>query len=176
MPAAKDKILDYTGLSIKCSEIIGRTERVVIPISGNAKVGATAGWVLGAATNIATGATLPASQTASTLVVPLPAYIGDTVTGISVMGQVESAGGAVSLKVDLRKITNVAADNTDVSLGTGTSGSLVADTVLSSSNLRVTGMTEIIAEGEMLYALITATTAATTDIDLTAIVLNTTRA
>lgn len=176
MPAQKEKTMDWGGLSLKCAEIIGRTQRFVVPICGNAKVGATAGWVVTAGTNIC-HATLPASQTSSTLVVPITGLqIGDTITGVSATGQVESAGGAVTLTMSIRKLTTAAADNTDAQLGTDDVGSLVADTVLSSSNLVVTGLTEIIAEGETIYALFTGTTAAVTDIDLTGLVVTVTRA
>lgn len=176
MVALKEKTQDFGGLSIKCAEIIGRTQRFIVPTCGNAKVGATAGWVITGGTNMS-HATLPASQTSSTLVVPITdLQIGDTVTGVSITGQVESAGGNVTLTMDVRKLTNVAADNTDASLGTGNVGTLVADTVLSSANLKVTGLTEIMAEGETLYVLLTGTTAASTDIDVTGMVVTVTRA
>lgn len=144
--------------------------QIIIPICGNAKVGATAGWVITGADNIC-HATLPASQTTATLVVPISGInIGETLTGVSTQGQVESAGGAVTLTVSIRKLTTAAADNVDTQLGTATTGSLVADTVISSANLNVTGLTEVLAEGETIYALYTGTTAAVTDIDLTGLI------
>lgn len=171
MVALKEKTMDWGGLSLKCAEIVGRTQRVIVPVCGNAKVGATAGWVITGGTNMA-HATLPASQTSSTLVIPITDLeIGDTVTSVSVTGQVESAGGNVTLTMDVRKLTNAAADNTDASLGTGNVGTLTADTIISSSNLKVTSLTETMAEGETLYVLLTGTTAASTDIDLTGLIV-----
>jgi hypothetical protein len=141
-------IMDYQGLALKVSEVatdrITQSVRRVIPVCGNAKAGATAGWVITAGTNIC-HATLPASQTSSTLVVPIPCNIGDTITAVSATGQVESAGGNVTL-------------------------------VMSSSNLVVTGLSEVVAEGETIYALFTGTTAASTDIDLTGLVVTVTTA
>lgn len=157
------------------SGTLARTGRQLqIPICGNAKVGATAGWVITGGTNIC-HATLPASQTNSTLVIPISGlYIGDTVTGVSVQGQVESAGGNVTLTMDVRKVTNAAADNTDASLGTDNVGTLTADTKITSTELAVTGLTEVLAVDESLYVLLTGTTAASTDIDLTHLIVTVT--
>jgi hypothetical protein len=147
------------------------SETMVIPLPGPAKVGATAGWVITAGTNIG-HATLPASQTNSTLVVSMPDLnVGDTITGWGVGGQVESAGGNVTLTGDLRKLTNAAADNTDASLSTDNVGTLTADTIISQANLGATGLTEVVAADESFYLLLTGTTAALTDIDLTHVIL-----
>jgi hypothetical protein len=177
---ARNKTWNFKGLALDCAEVA--TDRItqsiqrVIPICGNAKVGATAGWVVTAGTNIC-HATLPASQTSSTLVVPITGLnIGATLTAVSATGQVESAGGNVTLTMSVRKLTNAAADNTDAELGTDNVGTLTADTILSSSNLAVTGLTEVLAEGETLYVLFTGTTAASTDIDLTGLVVTVTTA
>ncbi len=169
MAYSKQNKMDFRGIALECDDVL-RTRRMVVPICGNAKVGATAGWVVTAGTNIC-HATLPASQTASTLVVPIPCDIGDKITAVSATGQVESAGGNVTLTMSIRKLTNAAADNTDAQLGTDDVGTLTADTILSSSNLVVSGLTEIVAEGETIYALFTGTTAASTDIDLTGLVV-----
>jgi len=153
-----------------------RTGRqVVVPICGNAKVGATAGWVITGSTDIA-HATLPASQTASTLIVPITGLeIGDTLTGVSIMGQIESGGNTATLSLSVRKLTNVAAGNTDAELDNDATGNISADTVISSANLAVTGLSETLAEGETVYALLTGTTAASTDIDLTGMLITVTR-
>lgn len=140
--------------------------------AGAAVAGATAGWVVtGADDGLAR---LPASQTAATLVVPLPGlHIGDTVTGVSIVGQVESAGNTATIALDVRKETAVAADFTDASLDTAASGDLTADTLITSAGtaVAVTGLTEVLAEGEMLYALVTATTAAATDVAIAGFVV-----
>lgn len=185
---AKNKTWNFKGLALDCAEVA--TDRItlgtgtftrtgkqaVVPICGNAKVGATAGWVITGGTNIC-HATLPASQTSSTLVVPITGLnIGDTLTAVGATGQVESAGANVTLTMSIRKLTTAAADNTDAEIGTDNVGTLVADTILSSANLGVTGLTEVLAEGETLYALFTGTTAASTDIDLTGLVVTITTA
>jgi hypothetical protein len=150
--------------------------QVLTPICGNAKVGATAGWVITAADDISQ-ATLPASQTSSTLIIPVTGLnIGDTITGVSVSGQVESAGANVTLVASVRKTVAVAAGNSDAELGTDNVGTLVADTLISSANLSVTGLTEVLAEGEAIYVLLTGTTAAVTDIALNSIITTVTRA
>lgn len=149
--------------------------QILTPICGNAKVGATAGWIITAADDISQ-ATLPAAETASTLIVPVTGLnIGDTITGVSVSGQVESAGANVTLVMSVRKTTAVAAGNTDAEIGTDDVGTLTADTLISSANLVVTGLTEVLAEGEAIYVRLTGTTAAVTDIALNSIIATVTR-
>jgi hypothetical protein len=132
-----------------------------------AKVGAAAGWVLGAANNLPYVATMAASQTAGTLVIPLDGLkIGDTITGFRIVAQVESAGGAVTIDAALRAVTNVAAEPTDAAIGSGmTQVSVTADTAASQAK---TGLTEVVTSGKSYYLLVTATTAASTDIILQA--------
>jgi hypothetical protein len=135
------------------------------PAAKMAKVGATAGWVVGAADDIAL-VTLPASQTASTLVVPIHAPIGATITGFHLIGQIESAGGAVTVDAALKKHTAAAADVAVASVGAITQLAVSADTIMSSANTAKTGLTEVIGEDETFFVLITATTAGSTDIAL----------
>jgi hypothetical protein len=152
------------------------TERLIIPVCGNAKVGATAGWVITGGTD-KYSATLPASQTDATLVIPISGLkVGDMVTGWGVVGQVESAGNNVTLAGDLRKLTAAAADLTDASISTDNVGTLTADTILSQANLGATGLTEVMAADESLYLLLTGTTAASTDIDVMAVIADVVRA
>jgi hypothetical protein len=108
---------------------------------------------------------MAASQSAGTLVIPLEnLHIGDTITGYTVNAQVESAGGAVTIDAALRAVTNAAADPTDAAIGTGmTQVSVTADTAVSQTK---TGHTEVVVVGNSYYILITATTAASTDIQL----------
>lgn len=146
---------------------IVRSIQLNVPLCGQAKVGATAGWVITGGTD-KSHATLPASQTSSTLVVPFPPLpVGSTVTAVAVAGQVESAGNNATLTLSFRRQTNAASDNTDAQIASGTTGALAADTVISAANLGVTAQTEVVATGTELYALITGTTAASTDVDLT---------
>lgn len=160
--------LTYTGSIIK----VGRQYNV--PLPGNANVGATAGWVI-TGRNVGS-ATLPASQTGSTLVVPILGLgIGDQVTAVSCVGQVESGGNAISATMDVRKTTTAAADLTDASIGSDTV-TVSTDTALSDATgqLKVTGLTETVAADEFLYVLITATTAASTDLDFQGLVVTVT--
>lgn len=148
-------------------------------VNGFCKVGGTAGWVVGGgAVNTGLMATCPASQTGSKLVVPLTGVVnvGDTITGIHLVGQIESGGNAVTLDVDLRKMTAAAADVTDASVATMTQLSVSADTIISSSNAAISGQTEVAGADETFYLVITATTGASTDIALQGVVVTLTTA
>jgi hypothetical protein len=137
-------------------------------INNRAKVGTTAGWVVGAATNLPYVATMAASQTAGTLVIPVSGlHVGDTITGVRIVAQVESAGGAVTIDAALRAVTNVAAEPTDAAITNGgiTQVAVSADTAVSAA---VTGIAEVVTSGKTYYILVTATTAASTDIILQA--------
>lgn len=141
--------------------------------NGPAKAGATAGWVVAGATNLSE-ATLPASQTGSTLVVPIVGLrVGDIVTAFKVVAQIESAGGAVTLDADLRKLTNAAGDPVDASVGAITQVAVTADTAVAAAK---TGLSDIVGADERFYVLITATTAASTDIRFLNITVTTTQA
>lgn len=130
-------------------------------LTGPAKAGATAGWVVAAGANLYE-ATLPASQTGSTLVVPVRGLkVGWTVTAYKCEVQIESAGNTATLDTDLRKLTNAAADPTDASIDTTTQVSVTADT--KSEPTKTLGTPEVVAADEWLYILLTATTAASTD-------------
>lgn len=137
------------------------------------KVGATAGWVVGAADNQNKLATLPASQTSATLVVPVgPLKVGETVTGFAVQGSIQSAGNTGTINADLRKMTAAAAGATDTSvLALAAPLSVTANTVLSSANAGRTGATEVMAEGEQLYLLITGTTGGSVTMEITSVTL-----
>ena len=140
------------------------TASTTYQVATRAKVGATAGWVVGAATDLPYLATLAASQTGSTLVLPIDGLrIGDTITAFKVIAQVESGGNTVTIDGNLRAVTNVAAEPTDASIASMTQVSVTADTAVSQEK---TGITEVVTSGKSYYLLITATTAASTDIIL----------
>lgn len=142
------------------ADVAGRTGQEY-QLSGPPKVGGTAGWVVAGATNLYE-ATLPASQTGSKLIVPVRGLkIGWTITGFRIIAQIESAGGAVTLDADLRKLTNAAADPADASIGAITQVSVTADTAVAAEK---TGLSEVIAATEWPYLEITGTTAASTDV------------
>lgn len=89
--------LAVSGTATFAGSVVRAGRSLSVNAAGKAKVGATAGWVVAAADNVAL-VTCPASQTASTLVLPLHNLnVGDTITGFSLVGQVESAGGTVTI-------------------------------------------------------------------------------
>jgi hypothetical protein len=137
-----------------------------------AKAGATAGWVVNPAGNTGILATLPASRTANTLVVPVAGLnVGDVIRGYYPVGQVESAGNTASITFELRKMTAAAADVVDASVATSGSVSFTADAILGRITLPVENVNATVADGESYYFLVTATTAGSTDIALQGIVV-----
>jgi hypothetical protein len=144
-------------------------------INGNGKVGATSGWVTAPADDLGLLATLPAEQTASTLVVRIPGLkVGDTITGFHLIGQIESAGGAVTLDAALRKLTAAATDVTDALVGAITQLAVTADTIISAANSAKSSLAEVVGADETFYILITGTTAALTDIALQGVAITVT--
>lgn len=142
--------------------------RIMAP---RAKVGTTAGWVVGAADNLGKMATLPASQTSSTLVIPLTGFkVGDVITGFSLAGSIQSVGGTATITADLRSLTDAGAGATDASVGAMAAPlSVTANTILSAANAGKTGLTETIVAGKRYYVLVTSTTAASTTEELQAV-------
>jgi hypothetical protein len=162
-------------LKVTPTQLFARTAQKRI-ISGYSKVGGTAGWsVGGGAVNTGLTATLPASQTGSKLVIPIPGLkVGDTITSFHLIGQIESAGGTVTVDADLRKMTAAAADVSDASVGAITQLSVTADTIMSASNTAKGSLTEAVAADETFYVLLTATTGASTDIALQGVAITVT--
>jgi hypothetical protein len=133
-------------------------------INSHAKIGATAGWAVNTTDDIGLLATCPASQTNSTLVVPVSGLkVGDKITSFSIVGQIESGGNAVTLDANLRKMTAATSDVTDASVGSITQISVTADAIISAEK---TGLTEVVGANETFYILLTATTLGSTDIAL----------
>lgn len=153
--------------SIVLNEVIREGQTIYIPAAVG-KVGATAGFVTG---GVDKGiVTCPASQTASTFVVPVTGLRpGYTIKSFFLIGQVESAGNTATVDADLRKLTRAAAGHSDASVGAITQVSCTADTALSSTNAAKSGLSEVVAEGETFYVLVTVTTAASTDVELLSI-------
>ena len=130
--------------------------------AGLGKAGATAGFTT--ATNNGT-ATCAATITSGTFTLPIIGLVaGDIISAFKVIAQIESAGGAVTLDATLRYTTNVAADPTDTSLGGITQISVSADTASAVSKTLATAYT--VTSGQSVYALLTATTAGSTDIQV----------
>jgi len=150
----------WRSFSLQVADLNTRTSQQY-HVSGRAKAGATAGWVVGAGANLFEW-TLPASQTASTLVIPVDGLkVGWTITAFGLNCQIESAGGTVTLDAALRSLTNLAADPTDASVGAITQVSVTADT---KSEPQKTGLADVVEADERFYILVTGTTAASTDV------------
>lgn len=159
-------------MTILVTELVEADKTLLVTnAAGQAKAGATAGWVVAPAANTAL-VTCPASQSASTLVVPVNGLkVGQKITGFYATGQIESAGGTVTLDVALRKHTAAAADVADAAVASITQISVTADTIVSSSNSRAADFNETVGVDETFYFLVTATTAGSTDIALQSITL-----
>lgn len=158
--------LHVSGLTVGSEGVALGTATVVrtgqeYNLGGSPKVGATAGWVVNAAADLFQ-ATLPASQTGSTLVIPVFGLkVGWTITGFRCVMQIESAGNSVAVDCSLRAQTNVAADPTDALIGAATQLSVTADTAAS---ITKTGLTETVVSTKSYYLLIAVTNGASTDI------------
>lgn len=140
-----------------------------------AKAGATSGFVVGAATDKGTMATCPQSKTASTLVLPIDGYkIGDVISGFSLLGNIVSAGGAVTVDASLRSLTAAVAGATDAAVDHGamTQISVTAGTLMNALNAALSGINLLTVAGATYYLLITVTTAASTTIELEGVVVN----
>lgn len=168
---------DKTGLyRLRCSAFTSGTVvgslsllrnllKMILPASIG-KAGATSGWVPAGANNVSL-ATLPQSQTASTLVIPLPNFLaGWTIKGFHPIGQIESGGNTATLDISLRKQTAAAADVADSLVASATQLSVTADTALNKTNAFTANLSEVVAEDASYYLLVTGTTAASTDIAL----------
>lgn len=147
-----------------------------VSVAGHAKLGGSgAGWVIDGDTALPL-ATLPQSQTSEVLLCPVTGLqVGDVVTAVGVSGQIDSAGNAVTLALDVRKITGASGGHSDASLGTDSLASVTTDTEVTPDTLGVTGLTETVAANEQLYVTLTGTTAGTTDIELYNLVVTVTR-
>jgi len=131
--------------------------------AGIGRAGTTAGWT-NTGTNI-NEATMAAGGTASTFTIPITGLeVGDTIESYKVIGQVESAGGAVTLDADLRTLTNAAGDPVDASIGAITQVAVTADTAVASAKTLATA--SLVATGTSYYVLLTGTTAGSTDVRL----------
>ena len=157
--------LDVTGDTTSAeSSTFTRTAQKKLLTSG-AKVGAGAGAVIDAANDKGSLFKVPQSQTASTVVIKIPDLkVGDTITAIGILGQIESAANTVTVDLILMAQTAVAAGNTDAAIGSGiTQISKTADYKIDDSE---TGLTEVVDAGKAYYLLATVTTGATTDVDV----------
>ena len=163
--------LGVTGTLTPAGAVIRTGQEYIMSAGG--KPGASNGWLTtGGLTNLAQY-TLPASEaTTATMVIPVGGLkVGWTITGWSLRGQIESAGGTVELDGDLRKLTVAAGALADASVGTITGINVSADTAIASTK---TGLTEVIAATETFYVLLQGTTAGSTDIAIQSITITVT--
>ncbi len=163
---------NFQGAATFQASIIRTAQEFIINSGG--RPGSGAGWLTtGTAANLF-NYTLPASKTTTaTLVIPVSGiHVGDTITGWKLVGQIESAGNTVLVSGDLRKITTAAGANVDASVGAITRISVTADTAVAQA---ATGLTEVAAANESFYVLVSATTTASTDIDLQGVTVTVTQ-
>lgn len=163
-----DGTASLTGGALSGLTSVTRTSQRYVQNIAYAKVGASGtGWVIGAADNISL-ATLPQSQTAETMVIPItiPLKVGWTITGFSINGQIDSEGGEVTLNADLRKITEAEGGYSDASIGAITQIVKTADYKVTDSK---GDLAEVVAADESYYLLVAGTTAATTDIEIASV-------
>lgn len=137
------------------------------------KVGATAGFVVNAADDVAVCGRCPASQTNATLIVPIEGLVaGDRIQGGFLSGQIESAGNTATIRWQLRKQIAAAADPTDSQVTNMAAAlSVTADTALSASNAALPEIDEEVLAGSTYYAVVTVTTAAATDVQVLALAI-----
>jgi hypothetical protein len=128
-----------------------------------AKVGATAGWVVGANDDISKIGTLPKNATAATLVVPLFGFKrGDRLVGAHLLGSLQARNNTVQTNVtlDVRVMTSGANGAANSSLlGTGANLTVSGNTALGPTNTKTYGFDHVSAAGETFYAVVTGTTA-----------------
>jgi hypothetical protein len=143
----------------------------VYQCTARAKVGTTAGWVVGAADNLGKMATLPAAQAGSTLVVPISGLkVGDIITAFNLVGSIQSGGNHATIIADLRTLTAAVAGAVDASAGVMAAAlDVVANTIISNANAVKVGLAITVTEGVSYYVLITATTAAACTEELQAV-------
>ncbi len=145
------------------------TAPLTVSLITGAKVGQTAGWVVNDAVDGASLAKCPGGQTSATLVVPLSGLpLGRKLTGYTVRGQVDSSGDTGTLDAALYKATVAEGGITDAAVTTGAITQVVAtaDAVVAAA---VTGLVETLAAGASYYLLLTATTEAFADFNLSSV-------
>lgn len=161
---------DYTSGTVSYS-FTNLTSQIQRVIPANGKAGTTAGWVVNAGDNIFL-ATLPESQTGSTLIIPITGLeIGMKIKGFSLIGQMESGGHNVGVAADLRKLTAAAADMVDSSVATLSAVTGTADTALTDANTLSDNFEEVVDSNATYYMKLTATTGVATDIGIAGVVI-----
>jgi len=170
---------DFQNLYLSGNAVVGgsitRTSQVYTFTDMKVSNAGGTDWVITDDTN---KATLAASQTSETLIVKITGlHVGDIITKMNLLGQVESDGSAVTIDADLRVITSVAADLTDASVGAIVRPTVAGDTALNSTATHGVTATldHTITSNETFYVKVTGTTAASTDIALQGVQLTVTQ-
>jgi hypothetical protein len=163
--ATTANVTTVNATTVNPTNIVRASQSFQLGRAGTAKAGTTSGWTVNAATNIGPIATCPASQSGATLVVAIPnLHVGDTITGFSVYSSIGSVGGAVTLDANLRSLTIAAAATaTDASIASITQVSVSTATA---STATKGSLSTVVAAGVNYYLLLTATTAASTSIEV----------
>lgn len=136
--------------------VFGKAPQEYFMSINGAKVGSAAGWTLAAANDLYL-ATIAASQSAAKLVIGIriPLKIGQKIIGFKLVGELVSAGNAVTFDCDLRKGTSAAGSVTDASIATMTQLSATASAIITAGK---TGFSAVITAGCNYYFVITTTT------------------
>lgn len=164
-------------ISVESGGSISRAKIMHIS-AGAGKVGATAGFACPSAHSGFTNAAIagvPAGQTGATYVIPISGVKdGDTITAMRLKGQIESAGNTATVQASLIRVDNTTAGDIVLStLGSITQITATADRVI---NDTVGDLTEVVSTERQYYVLVTVTTAASTDVQITGIRLHVTEA
>ncbi len=141
-----------------------------IHVGGRAKVGTGAGWVVGAANNVASIGTVAASQTSGTLVVPIEGLNhGDIITGIRVTASINCTTNNASLDAALHTYTVTAgATGTDAAVSNGSIVQILqtGTGALAGTGTNTTPTASTVATGVQHFVILTATTGASCTIEL----------
>ncbi len=160
--------VDVTGAITPTGGIVYGTR--TIHIGGRAKVGAGAGWVVGAANNVASIGTVAASQTSGTLVVPVEGLQhGDIITGVTVTASINCTTNNASLDAALHTYTvTAAATATDAAVANGGITQILqtGTGALAGTGTNATPCSSTVATGVQHFVILTATTGASCTIEL----------
>jgi hypothetical protein len=157
-----------TGVKKVATAGVSAKSRFLQPIQGVnrlntwMRVGATAGWVLTGIDN--SKATIAASQTNSTVVIPVTGLkVGDIITGYSLLGMINAGatGNSTTINSALHSVQAVAGSATDTAITNATTSKIsTVNAVLNSTVGGVTGLSVTVAGDTTYYILVTGTTAA----------------
>lgn len=147
-------------------------KRVMFSAGGLSKYATSAGFSVDA-TNSTSLVTLPASKTDAKLVFHVPNIpVGAIIKSFNLVGQAESAGNNVSMDASLAVATSVSTDVSEAVEASITRLALTDDAVLGAANTeKVLSAPRVVNEDENVFILLTATTAASTDIALQGFVI-----